>query len=131
MEIIHSKIQKALVLTFKEKFRDCNNSWSVIPEKEGRMAIGILVGDHFLDIRKNEVYETLILDEKGLVPYVPEIGVPYVYMVDAYIFKSKQEQEELLKKARKMLDIYEERENIVSFSKEKIFYRYRQSYKGK
>lgn len=131
MEIIHNEIQKALVLTFKRKETGCDGFTKVIPEEYGFIAVGILIGDHFLDIKKNKVYELLLPNEDGVVPFVPEIGVPYVYVVDTYIFKSVQEQDELLEKARKMIDIYEEKENIVSFEKVKIFYRYRQSYKRK
>ena len=102
-----------------------------IPEKKGRIAVGILQGDYFLDIKQNHVYETLFPDKDGLVSYIPEIGVSYVYTVDDYTFKSEQEQKELLAQAKQMLEIYEENKNIVSFEKGKILYRYRQGYKRK
>lgn len=131
MEILHSEIQKSLVLTFKRKITSYDGYVKVIPEEYGYIAIGILRGDHFLDIKRNQVYEVLCPNEDGVVSYVPEIGEPYVYTVDDYTFKSKREQKELLIQARKMLAIYEETENIVCFGKEKIKYRYQQSYKRK
>lgn len=131
MEIIHSEIKKALLVTFEEIVTYYGGCIGAIPEKKGYMITGILMGDHFLDIKRKQVYETLFPDEDGLVPFVPEIGVSYVYAIDDYSFKSKWEEKELLKEAQEMLDIYEEKENVVSFGKEKIKYRYKQSYRIK
>ena len=123
MEIIHSEIKKALFITFEEIVTYYGGCIGAIPEKKGYVITGILMGDHFLDIKRKQVYETLFPDEDGLVPFVPEIGVSYVYTIEDYSFKSRREEKELLKKAQEMLD--------MSFGKEKIRYRYKQSYRIK
>ncbi len=129
MEIMHSEIKMAIVLTFKDKITYSGGFIDLIPEEKGKIISGILMDDVFLDIKTNKVYEILFVDENENFTFMPEIGVPYVYGVTSCVFESFKEQEEMFENARRAVEIYEGKENITSFERGKQKYKRKHAYK--
>lgn len=119
MKITSEDIKKGILFTFKDIVYYEDGKSGLIPEPQGKVVVGILKEDFFLDMNTNQIYELLFFDKEGVCTFIPEIGKPYIYGIGTYLFRSKEEEQTLLETAKKALEICEEKENMISFEKRK------------